>query len=169
MTISVYVFQEENYYKDLYSIIRASSEKNIIIITTNKPANILLNDIDKKNIKTQNIFIIDTISKYLGERDINQHDNVVYLDDPANLTDIGITVRLSIEKIEGEKMLIFDSLTTLSLYNSSKNLIRFYNFFFELSRLNQIQTVLIALASDIDEEVLNQITGLVDEVKNYGK
>ena len=169
MAISVYVFEEADYYKQIYNIINQNSGKTVIIITTNKPADILLNDMFKNNLKTKNIFIIDTISKYLGEKKINQYDNVVYLDDPANLTEIGITVRLSIEKMEGEKMLIFDSLTTLSLYNSSKNLIRFYNFFFGLSRLNQIQTVLIALASDIDKETLNQIKGLVDEVKTYGK
>ena len=167
--ISVYVFKEEDYYKELYSIIKKNDEKKIIIITTNKPANMFLNDIGKKGIKAQNIFIIDTISKYLGAKDMDQSDNVLYLDDPANLTEIGITVKLSIEKIEGDKMLIFDSLTTLSLYNSSKSLIRFYNFFFELSRLNRIQTVLIALASDIDKDTLNQIKELVDEVKIYGK
>ncbi|MCW1312082.1 MAG: hypothetical protein OH338_01460, partial [Candidatus Parvarchaeota archaeon] len=93
----------------------------------------------------------------------------VYIDDPANLTEIGIVAKLSIEKIKGKKMLIFDSLTTLSLYNSSKNLVRFYNFFFQLSRLNQIETIIIALESDIDKEILNNINGLVDEVKTYGK
>ncbi len=168
MGISVYVFKETNYYKNLYSIIEENEGKKIIIINTNKPADMILNDMKKENLKTQNIFFIDTISKYVGKQDTNQ-DNIVYIDDPANLTEIGIVVKLSVEKIKGEKMLIFDSLTTLSLYNSSKNLIRFYNFFFQLSRLNQIDTIVIALESDIDKEILNNINGLVDEVKTYGK
>ena len=169
MAISVYVFKEGNYYRNLYDIIEDNKEKAIIIITTNKPANMILNEIKQEKIKAQNILFIDTISKYLGKTDINQNDNVVYIDDPANLTEIGIVAKLSIEKIKGKKMLIFDSLTTLSLYNSSKNLVRFYNFFFQLSRLNQIETIVIALESDIDKEVLNNINGLVDEVKTYGK
>jgi KaiC/GvpD/RAD55 family RecA-like ATPase len=168
MGISVYVFKETNYYKNLYSIIEENEGKKIIIINTNKPADMILNDMKKENLKTQNIFFIDTISKYVGKQDTNQ-GNIVYIDDPANLTEIGIVVKLSVEKIKGEKMLIFDSLTTLSLYNSSKNLIRFYNFFFQLSRLNQIDTIVIALESDIDKEILNNINGLVDEVKTYGK
>ncbi|MCL4362451.1 MAG: hypothetical protein QW194_03285 [Candidatus Micrarchaeaceae archaeon] len=169
MAISVYVFKEGNYYRNLYDIIEENQEKDIIIITTNKPANMILNEIRQEKIKVQNLFFIDTISKYLGKTDINQNDNVVYIDDPANLTEIGIVAKLSIEKIKGKKMLIFDSLTTLSLYNSSKNLVRFYNFFFQLSRLNQIETIIIALESDIDKEILNNINGLVDEVKTYGK
>ncbi len=168
MAISVYVFKEANYYRNLYNIIEETRGKKVIIINTNKPADMILNDMKKENVKIQNIFFIDTISKYLGKPDTNQ-DNIVYIDDPANLTEIGIVVKLSVEKIKGEKMLIFDSLTTLSLYNSSRNLVRFYNFFFQLSRLNQIDTIVIALESDIDKEILNNISGLVDEVKTYGK
>jgi KaiC/GvpD/RAD55 family RecA-like ATPase len=162
------VFKEANYYRNLYNIIEETRGKKVIIINTNKPADMILNDMKKENVKIQNIFFIDTISKYLGKPDTNQ-DNIVYIDDPANLTEIGIVVKLSVEKIKGEKMLIFDSLTTLSLYNSSRNLVRFYNFFFQLSRLNQIDTIVIALESDIDKEILNNISGLVDEVKTYGK
>ena len=84
----------------------------------------------EEKIETQNLFFIDTISKYIGKNELTQSDSIVYIDDPANLTEIGIVTKLGIEKISGEKVLIFDSLTTLSLYNSSKNIARFYNFFF---------------------------------------
>jgi len=170
MAIKVYVFKEEAYYKNLYDIIKQNRKKSIIMITTNKPANMILNEMKQQKIKTGKIFFIDTISRYIGKTDTSKdNDNIVYIDDPANLTEIGIVTKLSIEKIKDEKMLIFDSLTTLSLYNSSKTLVRFYNFFFQLSRLNQIEMVVIALESDTDKEVLNNIKGLVDEVKTYDR
>jgi archaellum biogenesis ATPase FlaH len=169
MTISVYVFKEENYYKNIYEIIKENSKKSVMIVTTNKPAEMILNEITEQKIKTNNLFFIDTISRYIGKKDLAQNDNIVYIDDPANLTEIGIVTKLGIEKIKGEKILIFDSLTTLSLYNSSKNVIRFYNFFFQLARINDIETIVIALESDIDKEALNNIHGLVDMVKTYDK
>jgi KaiC/GvpD/RAD55 family RecA-like ATPase len=169
MAISVYVFKEENYYKQIYKIIKENDNKSIIIVTTNKPADMILNEINEEKIKTQNLFFIDTISKYIGKKELPENDNVVYIDDPANLTEIGIVTKLGIEKITGEKVLIFDSLTTLSLYNSSKNVVRFYNFFFQLARVNDIETIIIALESDIDKEALNSIHGLVDQVKTYDR
>ncbi len=169
MAISVYVFKEENYYKQIYKIIKENDNKSIIIVTTNKPADMILNEINEEKIKTQNLFFIDTISKYIGKKELPKNDNVVYIDDPANLTEIGIVTKLGIEKITGEKVLIFDSLTTLSLYNSSKNVVRFYNFFFQLARVNDIETIIIALESDIDKEALNSIHGLVDQVKTYDR
>ena len=169
MAISVYVFKEENYYKQIYQIIKENDNKSIIIVTTNKPADMILNEINEEKIKTQNLFFIDTISKYIGKKELPENDNVVYIDDPANLTEIGIVTKLGIEKITGEKVLIFDSLTTLSLYNSSKNVVRFYNFFFQLARVNDIETIIIALESDIDKEALNSIHGLVDQVKTYDR
>lgn len=169
MAISVYVFKEENYYKQIYKIIKENDNKSIIIVTTNKPADMILNEINEEKIKTQNLFFIDTISKYIGKKELPKNDNVVYTDDPANLTEIGIVTKLGIEKITGEKVLIFDSLTTLSLYNSSKNVVRFYNFFFQLARVNDIETIIIALESDIDKEALNSIHGLVDQVKTYDR
>ncbi|EEZ92832.1 MAG: hypothetical protein BJBARM4_0541 [Candidatus Parvarchaeum acidiphilum ARMAN-4] len=169
MAISVYVFKEENYYKQIYQIIKENDNKSIIIVTTNKPADMILNEINEEKIKTQNLFFIDTISKYIGKKELPKNDNVVYIDDPANLTEIGIVTKLGIEKITGEKVLIFDSLTTLSLYNSSKNVVRFYNFFFQLARVNDIETIIIALESDIDKEALNSIHGLVDQVKTYDR
>ncbi len=169
MAISVYVFKEENYYKQIYKIIKENDNKSIIIVTTNKPADMILNEIKEEKIKTQNLFFIDTISKYIGKKELPENDNVVYIDDPANLTEIGIVTKLGIEKITGEKVLIFDSLTTLSLYNSSKNVVRFYNFFFQLARVNDIETIIIALESDIDKEALNSIHGLVDQVKTYDR
>jgi hypothetical protein len=166
MAISVYMFKEENYYKQIYKIIKENSNKNIIIVTTNKPADMILNEIKEEKIETQNLFFIDTISKYIGKNELTQSDSIVYIDDPANLTEIGIVTKLGIEKISGEKVLIFDSLTTLSLYNSSKNIARFYNFFFQLARVNNIETIIIALESDMDKKALSSIYGLVDQVKN---
>ena len=166
MAISVYMFKEENYYKQIYKIIKENSNKNIIIVTTNKPADMILNEIKEEKIETQNLFFIDTISKYIGKNELTQSDSIIYIDDPANLTEIGIVTKLGIEKISGEKVLIFDSLTTLSLYNSSKNIARFYNFFFQLARVNNIETIIIALESDMDKKALSSIYGLVDQVKN---
>ena len=50
MAISVYMFKEENYYKQIYKIIKENSNKNIIIVTTNKPADMILNEIKEEKI-----------------------------------------------------------------------------------------------------------------------
>ena len=40
----------------------------------------ILNEIKEEKIETQNLFFIDTISKYIGKNELTQSDSIIYID-----------------------------------------------------------------------------------------
>ncbi len=166
MTALLYIFKLEDYYKDVFKTVKENLRKNIIFVTSNKPAEILITHLKEEKINENRILFIDAVSKYMSIN-IIERDNIIYVDSPSNLTSLGILIRGAIENIKGEKVIIFDSLSTLSLYNEFKILSRFYNFVINLSRIKSINTIIFTMETESEKEVLKDIKGIVDGVKVY--
>ena len=62
-------------------------------------------------------------------RDPLPADNCRFVNNPANLTDIGIAVTEELKVLEGKKVcLLFDSVSSMLIYLSSQNITRFIHF-----------------------------------------
>lgn len=141
------------------------SDRTLIYITTNKPYSHVSRVLEEKGIDVGNIFFIDCISAYLGEKPDADVDNCFFIDSPENLTDTSIAIDKAIEVISGEKVLLLDSLSVLLVYNQATRAGKFASFIANKMRASDVETVILALESDMDTDVINQIKTVVDEVR----
>lgn len=68
--------------------------------------------------RKENVFI-DAITQRLGAKVEQGRDNIMYLNSPTNLTNIGAGISLAAEKAGERGMMVVDSLEALMTYNSA--------------------------------------------------
>jgi len=90
-----------------------------IYISTNKPLSALMESLNAQKINYKNVFFVDAVTKTINA-EIIEGTNFVYIDSPKNLTDLSVAIEAGAQKIKGEKkFIIFDSLSTLLVYNKA--------------------------------------------------
>jgi len=162
----LYIVDPKYYFKRVISILKKTINKsNIIYVTTNKPYAHLMNEFKKNNVNTSKFFIIDCITKYVGQPLDESVQNCIFLDNPQALTTISIAMNESIKQITGKKILFLDSLSTLLIYNDAKTMAKFSNFIINQMRTYNVDLVIFALESDVSHQIVTEIQSFVDEVK----
>ncbi len=165
MGISLYILKSGEYYNKIFEFISQNeSKEHIIFITTSKPAEILKDYLHKFKLSEDRFFFIDAVSKSIDPEE-KDSENIVYIDSPSNLTELGIAVRVSMENLKGNKLVIFDSLTSLSVYNNNRLLTRFYDFLVNISNMNKVDAVILAVESSLGN-LINEMGKMADEVKS---
>jgi KaiC/GvpD/RAD55 family RecA-like ATPase len=165
--VVLYTIAAESYFKGVICILRTVGNKNLIYVTTNKPYQNIVTGCKKSGIKSDRIFFIDCISKHIGVK-AGESANCLFIDSPQSLTTIGIAINEATKNLTGETVLLLDSLSTMLLYNDANTIGRFSNFIINKMRAAGIGTIVLALESDIEKDIIHQVTSFVDEVKKYG-
>jgi hypothetical protein len=124
----------------------------------------LVSTFAKKGINLNKILFIDCISQQLKEKTKNA-DNCVFINSPQNLTAISIAVNEAIRSISGKRMLFFDSLSILLIYNDAITLGKFSNFILNKMRASDVDMILLALESDTSKDIIKQIETIADVVE----
>jgi len=169
VVIKLYLIAPEKYFEGVMRVLKKEIKNtNTIFVTTNKPYGHLINTFKKHGIPHNKTFFIDCISKYVGEKIEQEPENCLFVEGPQNLTAIGIAINESVKHLPGKKTMFLDSLSTLLIYHDSNTLSKFSNFFINKMRVLDIDTIVLALESDINKEAIKLIQSLADEVKKYG-
>lgn len=96
-----------------------------ILVTTNKPAANLIEELGKGKVDAGKLFFIDAVSRKSNEDEVDG-ERVVYVDSPEDLTELDSAISDCAEKLQGKgKFLVVDSLSTLLVYNNEKTLEKF--------------------------------------------
>ncbi|MFA6036033.1 MAG: hypothetical protein WC759_03675, partial [Candidatus Micrarchaeia archaeon] len=109
------------------------------------------------------VFFIDTISDShsLGSE---RTDNVIFLEDPKNLTMMGVAISEAFFKFEGkERVFVLDSVSSLLTYNHSEIVLRFMHSLIGRMRGSDISGITLILSKDYGD-VLTRLASFVDEV-----
>jgi len=161
------IIPPEKYFRGVLSLLKREVKKeNIIYVTINKPLSHLTNLFKRERINTDKIFFIDAISKHVGVKE-EEPKNGLFLESPAQITELSIVINKATEHLPGKKTIFFDSLSTLLIYNDESSIGKFSNFIINKMRSKDISTIMIALESDMDKKVIKLITSFVDEVKKW--
>jgi len=136
----------------------------LIYITTNKPYNYVENLLRKEGVKTKEILFIDCISKTVNSVPEKEPDNCLFLESPEQITSLSMTINQAIKLIPGDKVVLFDSLNVLLIYNSEQTIGKFSNFIINRLRTKDVDAILIALDSDMDKKIIKTVESFVDEV-----
>jgi len=134
-----------------------------IIVSASRPYKNLAQLYEKKQIDTSKILFIDSISKSqsVGLEDAG---NVLYLDAVSDLTGISLAVKGSMDKINGNKFIFIDSITSMLIHNEPSIFARFIHGILTKMRISGTSGLLISLEKETDKEIRAEIAQLCDKV-----
>ena len=142
----------------------------VLVITTNQPYDVLKKNYEKRGIAMEKVFIVDTITKYALGHDHEPVKNCRFINNPADMTSIGIAVTESLSVLKGKKVsMLFDSVNSMLIYISSQNITKFIHFITNKLRLLNFSGMFLAVEKGLDPDVLTQLTTFVDEVVDIDK
>jgi len=134
-----------------------------VYVTLNKPYK-SMKDALQNLIDMRMIIFIDVITKPTGGKMIDL-DNCLYLDNIHNLSDLGIAIDRALEAIPGEnKFLLFDSLTTLEIYNKTDTVLKFIYFLSGKIRSKSINGIFLSLKRQTDDDITSHLSMFCDHV-----
>ena len=140
-----------------------------IVVTTNFPYSVLTKLYSQSGIPLDNVSFIDAVTR----NSIGSAEDITgvvrYINNPANLTDMGIAVTEVLKEHSGQKVcIIYDSVSTLLIYLSSANISKFIHFVTNKLRLMDVSGVFLAVEKGLDPMLMTQLTTFVDNVIDTG-
>jgi hypothetical protein len=140
-----------------------------VVITVNFPYSILSKLYSQNGIPQESVSFIDAMTRHSIGNAENIPGVVRYINNPANLTDMGIAVTEVLKEQSGKKVCImFDSVSTMLIYLSSANISKFIHFVTNKLRLMDISGIFLAVEKGLDPMLMTQLTTFVDSVIESG-
>lgn len=133
-------------------------KKNTIIISTQNYTKYFDKEIPK------NIFIINVSSE---EKSKQNKDQVYTITNPADLTGIQIATENFLKKINGEVTIFFDSVNSLAIHNSPKNIAKFFYIYINKTSLQNNSLLLFVVKDSINESALEKIKQFCGKIYDY--
>jgi archaellum biogenesis ATPase FlaH len=160
------VIPKNDYSEMLIEIERGLSEnfKKVCYVTLNKPYNSVMSNMEKNNIDLSKFFFIDGMTNTVQTPE--PADNCIFVQSPNALTDINLAYSQALEK--GCDNTLFDSLSTLLVYEDAHTIIKFAHNIMTKTRVANSKAVFIALKEDVGSELIKDLYMFVDKVVDLG-
>lgn len=140
-----------------------NEKSSCVYVTVNRPYSTLMNLIKKNGINAEKLFVIDAITPKSAQT--KSADNAIFIGNPKGLTDISISASAAVKSLhDGNKMLFFDSLSTLLIYNDEGSVTKFAHFLINKMKEWSISGVIISLEKETDAKLFSQLSQFVDKV-----
>jgi hypothetical protein len=140
-----------------------------VIVTINFPYNILSKLYAENGVDPKTVSFIDAVTRNSIGSAENIPGVVRFVNNPANLTDLGIAVTEVLKENAGKKVcILYDSVSTMLIYLSSQNISKFIHFVTNKIRLMDISGVFLAVEKGLDPMLVSQLTTFVDTVIDSG-
>ncbi len=139
-----------------------------VYVTLNKPYETIERILKKEKVDTRMVIFIDAVTKTAGG-ELKKTKNCLYIGNPERLSDISIAMDQAVRAIPvNEKFVLFDSLSTLLLYNNSETVAQFVHFLAGKMRVWKIKGIIISLEKGADKELIEKLTQVCDIVLELG-
>lgn len=140
-----------------------------IIVTINFPYHILIKLYEENGIDIKTVSFIDAVTRNSIGTAENIPGVVRFVNNPSNLTDLGIAFTEVLKENAGKKVcILYDSVSTMLIYLSSQNISKFIHFVTNKIRLMDISGVFLAVEKGLDPMLVSQLTTFVDTVIDTG-
>lgn len=140
-----------------------------VVITTNFPYSVLIKLYAQRGVSLDNVSFIDAVTRNSVGSAENIPGIVRYINNPANLTDMGIAVTEVLKEHSGRNVcILYDSVSTLLIYLSSANISKFIHFVTNKLRLTDVSGIFLAVEKGLDPMLMTQLTTFVDKVIDTG-
>jgi len=142
-----------------------SDNKKMCYVSLNKPFDTIEENLKAKKINTNNFIFVDAITKGAGKKEAA---NVVFVSSPRALTELNITIGKILE-VGKVKNLIFDSLSTLLIYEKPLVVVKFVHALIAKLRALNVTAVFIVLKDDVTPDLLKNLYMFADKVISIGE
>jgi KaiC/GvpD/RAD55 family RecA-like ATPase len=138
-----------------------------LIITVNQPYKVLTKTYTKEGIDTSKIYVIDTVTQYSGGV-LEENPRVKYVNNPSNLTDLGIAISEVLKQIpDTRKCIIFDSVSMLLIHIPSATASKFFHFVVNKLKLSEVSGIFLCVEKGLDPVILSQMSAFVDKIVDF--
>ncbi len=139
----------------------SSKFKPIAYITLTKPAKAIMETLEKEGVNLKNYHFIDCVSKRSGLE--GSVEKTVFVAGPTSLTELGIAItKLIKEKKPG--LLIFDSISSLLIYNDELKAVKFLHFLMTHIKGTNAKAVYLIMRSDLGKKVVRELELFADSI-----
>jgi archaellum biogenesis ATPase FlaH len=162
----ILIVKDEKYQETIRSLIKELTlhKKRIVFVSINKTKNAIEKELKAKKIPTDKIYFIDCISKSISKGKIKwSNEKTQYVDNPTSLTQMSLVLFKLIERIKID-FLVLDSINTLLIYNSEKEILKFIHHTTGKLKENNITGIFIYLKGEMDEKLLKEFSQFADKV-----
>jgi hypothetical protein len=140
-----------------------------LVITVNQPHKVLAKIYAKEGIHPEQYYVIDTVTQYSGGT-CTPGPRVKYVNNPANLTDLGIAITELLKQIpEPKKCIMFDSVSMLLIHIPTATASKFLHFVVNKLKLSDISGIFLCVDKGLDPVVLSQMSAFVDKIVDFDK
>jgi len=122
-----------------------------LYVSLSKPSGIISSDFSKKRVNVGNLYFIDSAGK-----GVEKDKNCIHISNNQSLTELSLAIT-SLVKENDFGFFIFDSVSTLLMYNELDSVERFMHFI--ITKIRNIGTATIILA--VDEEKSNKLVSVI--------
>lgn len=137
-----------------------------VYMTTMKGYPELSNIFTQNGLDLSKIYFVDVISKMYG-LEPKETPNCEYISSPINIQSISNAITTFLGKIKGnKKFLVFDSLTTILLYNSLPRIVEFTTTLSEYLKSQHVEGILVMLSTakgSTNDKLLNALGAIIDD------
>ena len=135
--------------------------KKGIYITVNKESSELVDEMKEEGIDTSKIKFIDAVSEMVDD-EADEPENISFVSSPNELVELEIAISDAIEELNGG-FLIFDSLTTLGVYNDEKRVEKFVHSLSQKTKSSKINDVFLIMKHS-KEEFIETVAQFFDNI-----
>ncbi len=160
--IVLFLISDKRYPESVKDIAAAAAKtfSKICYVSLNKPFDTLVSIFNKSGVDTDKIVFVDCVS---GGFKKTGGANVVFVSSPKALTEMDIAIKKALDK-EKFQGLVFDSLSTLLVYEEPFTVIKFSHSVISKLRNAKAKGVFLTLKGDIKSELVKDLGMFVDKV-----
>jgi len=162
--IAVVIIPNAQYTNDVLDIARFLSQnhKPVCYINFNRPFSSLAMSLKNKGIDNNNFLFIDAVTKAASQKPEGT-DNCIFISSASALTQLSLVIDKAL-KTGKINSILFDSLSTILIYNKSAVACKFVHDIINKIRNSNVTTVFTALEGDAKSELLNEVSMFIDKI-----
>lgn len=162
--VTLIIIPNEKYLKETIKISKelAASSKQICYVTLNRPYASLVKTFKDSTVDVNKFVFIDGVTKTVSEK-TEKVNRCIFVKSPYDLIGIEINITKSLENCDS---LLFDSLSTLLVYEKAATVMKFVHSIVNRVRVrgNISATFIILEGDNLDERIINDINMFSDNI-----
>jgi hypothetical protein len=162
------VISVENYLDVMRAVLDSfSKEKKLssIYITSTIPSHSILNVLNILEIDQKSVYFVDCIS-HIMMGGAKQSEHVYFVESPTMLENIMLKVEFLMRTVEGNKLVLLDSINSLAIHNNTKILSEFLHILVNNLRAKEAYTLILSVEEQSSEAITNMLNLICDDFIN---
>lgn len=141
----------------------AEEFKSVIIVSYSTPGEEILSKINDKD--KNRIIIIDAFLR----DSTNNNPQIIKLSNPGDMTGVQIAIEKAEKTLLGDKIVLFDSINVLTVYEKKEIVAKFFHMFQNKIRLEDKTLIIFAVKESTDTELIDYLKEFSDKTFDYSE